>query len=67
MTTHRADMTPEMIEADIALQREALAHTVTDLQAKLKVRARAAAAVAGAVVVAGLVALKVRHRRRAVQ
>ncbi len=38
---HRADMSPEMLEADIAKQREALAHTVQDLQAKLDVKARA--------------------------
>lgn len=86
MTDHRADVSPEMLEADIARQREALAHTVEDLQARLNVKARAqdkahelkdrattdqgrprpevaAAAAAGAGVVAGLVALKVRHRR----
>jgi len=64
--TSQVDMTPQMIEADIARQREQLATTVQDLQARLKVRARqvATAAVAGVGVVAGLiVALKVRQRR----
>lgn len=38
---HRADQSPQLLEAEIARQREALAHTVHDLQAKLDVKARA--------------------------
>lgn len=37
MTMH----SPQMLEADIARQREALAHTVQDLQANLNVKMRA--------------------------
>lgn len=39
--TGPASATPEEIEADIARQREELAATVTQLQAKLDVKARA--------------------------
>ena len=56
---------PQMLEADIARQREDLAHTVQDLEARLKVRARQfamAAAAAGAAALAGVVALKLRRR-----
>ena len=42
--THRADHTQqEILEADIARQRDELAQTVTDLQARLNVKARAQA------------------------
>lgn len=57
---------PQLIEADIARQREDLAHTVQDLEAKLKVRARqfaTAAAAAGAAALAAIVTMKVRRRR----
>ena len=57
---------PQLIEADIARQREDLAHTVQDLEARLKARARqsvTAAAAALAVALTGLVALKVYRRR----
>lgn len=84
--THRADLSQqEVLEADIVRQREEIAQTVTDLQARLNVKARAqdkahelkdrattetgkpkpavtAGAVAGAGLVAGAVALKVRRR-----
>lgn len=36
-----SDRTPEQIEADLERQRERLAETVDDLQAKLDVKARA--------------------------
>lgn len=55
----------QVLEADIARQREDLAHTVQDLEARLKVRARqltTAAAAAGAAVIAMVVALKLRRR-----
>lgn len=40
--SHRADLSQqEVLEADIARQREELAQTVTDLQARLDVKARA--------------------------
>lgn len=40
--THRADLSQqELLEADIARQREELADTVNDLQARLNVKARA--------------------------
>jgi len=54
-----------LLEADIARQREDLAHTVQDLEARLKARARqlaVAAAAAGAAALAGVVALKVLRR-----
>ena len=66
MTSQRLDGTPQMIEADIARQREELATTVQELEARLKVRARqiATAAMAGVGVLAGLiVVLKVRSHR----
>jgi hypothetical protein len=56
---------PQVLEADIARQREDLAHTVQDLEAKLKVRARqvaTAAAAAAAAALAGLLAVKLRRR-----
>jgi hypothetical protein len=58
---------PQLIEADIARQREDLAHTVQDLEARLKLRSRqfaTAAAAAGAVALTGMLAVKV-YRRRA--
>lgn len=39
--SHAAHPTPEQLEADIARQREELAGTVSALQAKLDVKARA--------------------------
>jgi cell division protein ZapA (FtsZ GTPase activity inhibitor) len=59
-------MTPEMIEADIARQREDLAHTVQDLQVQLKDRARRVAVIAAAgvgVMATLMVALKVYQHR----
>jgi len=56
---------PQLLEADIARQREDLAHTVQDLEARLEVRARqfaTAAAAVSAAAIAGLVAWKVRRR-----
>ena len=41
MSTNTNARSPEQIEADIARQREELAHTVDQLQAKLDVKARA--------------------------
>lgn len=38
---HRAEISPQILEADIARQREALAQTVADVQARLNVKARA--------------------------
>ncbi|NYE37858.1 nucleotide-binding universal stress UspA family protein [Nocardioides cavernae] len=39
--TGRTGQTPEELEAEVALQREQLAHTVDDLAAKLDVKSQA--------------------------
>ena len=45
---------PQVLEADIARQREDLAHTIQDLEAKLKVRARQVVTAAAAACAAAL-------------
>lgn len=58
---------PAELEADIARQREALAHTVNELQEQVQVKAKAtakrAAVMVGAVAVVALVVIVVKRRR----
>ena len=58
---------PEEIEADIARQREELAHTVNELQEQVQVRARTtakqAAVVVGVAAVVTIVVVVVKRRR----